>query len=113
MSVQRRRLRDALYRISGRQCHSSPIYRRTYNVPGPNALWHQDGNHKLIRWKLIVHGAIDGFSRLITFLWCSSNNLSSTVLSCFVKAVQESRVRTDYGGENVLVWDYMEEDRGS
>jgi len=26
-----------------------PISRRVYSVPHPNALWHMDGNHKLIR----------------------------------------------------------------
>jgi len=26
-----------------------PISRRTYAVAGPNALWHIDGNHKLVR----------------------------------------------------------------
>ena len=28
---------------------ASPITRRVYSVPHPNALWHLDGNHKLIR----------------------------------------------------------------
>ena len=28
---------------------ASPIRRRVYSVPYPNALWHIDGNHKLIR----------------------------------------------------------------
>ena len=27
-----------------------PLTRRIYSVPGPNALWHLDGNHKLIRY---------------------------------------------------------------
>jgi len=27
-----------------------------------------DGHHKLIRWKLVVHAGIDGFSRLIVFI---------------------------------------------
>lgn len=26
------------------------VQRRKYNVPGPNALWHIDGNHSLIHW---------------------------------------------------------------
>ena len=26
------------------------VERRTYKVPGPNSLWHIDGNHKLIRY---------------------------------------------------------------
>ncbi len=92
------------------------IQRRGYSVPGPNALWHLDGNHKLIRWRLVIHGAIDGFSRMITFLKCSGNNRSETVVSHFLEAIGEygipSRVRTDHGGENVKVWHYMEEVRG-
>ena len=111
--VQRQRLRDSLQRVSERQSRPPPIYRRTYYVPGPNALWHLDGNHKLIRWKLV---AIDGFSRLITFLQCSSNNLSETMLDCFIGGVHEyglpSRIRTDHGGENILVWEFMEQQRG-
>ena len=28
-----------------------PTYRRQYQVPHPNYIWHLDGNHKLIRYK--------------------------------------------------------------
>lgn len=114
--MQRSRLRSSIHRVCGTSRVSQPIYRRTYSVAGPNALWHLDGNHKLIRWRLVIHGAIDGFSRLITFLRCSNNNRSETVLDGFIDATQEygipSRVRTDHGGENVKVWEFMEEHRG-
>lgn len=110
-------MREAIFHVTGRQPRPSPILRRTYSVPGPNALWHLDGNHKLIHWKFVIHGAIDGYSRLITVLKCSSNNRSETDLDYFVYAVQEfgmpSRVRTDHGGENVRVWDFMEQNRGT
>jgi len=33
-------------------------------VPTPNALWHIDGNHKLIRW-LVFHCCVDGFQRQV------------------------------------------------
>ena len=115
--IQRKRVREAIVRISGRQSRPPPIQRRVYSVPGPNALWHLDGNHKLIRWKFVIHGAIDGFSRLVTFLQCSTNNCADTVLVSFITGTQEfgmpSRVRTDHGGENVRVWEFMEEYRGT
>lgn len=61
----------------------------------------------LCRWRLVVHGAIDGFSRLIVFLDCSINNRSRTVLKYFLSAVQSyglpERIRTDRGGENTQV----------
>ena len=31
------------------------IVLRTYSVSGPNSLWHIDGHHSLIRWRLVVH----------------------------------------------------------
>ena len=50
---------------------------------------------------------------MINFLRCSTNNFSTTVLELFESAVNEfglpSRIRTDFNGENVLIWDYMEE----
>lgn len=115
--VQRSRLRQSIHELSGSLPLSQPIQRRTYSVGGPNALWHLDGNHKLIRWRLVIHGGTDGYSRLITYLKCSNNNRSDTVLDNFVLATQvfgiPSRVRTDKGGENVKVWDFMEQNRGS
>lgn len=43
--------------------------------------------------------------------------MSKTVLSCFLEAVQEygvpSHVCTDHGGENVRVWEFMEQQRGA
>ena len=63
------------------------------------------------RWRLVIHGCIDGYSRLITYLRCSTNNRAETVLNCFVEAVAElglpSRVRCDMGVENRLVSLYM------
>ncbi len=42
-----------------------------------------DGHHKLIRWRF---GCIDGYSRMITFLHCSTNNKADTVHRLFVEA---------------------------
>ncbi|KAM4521387.1 uncharacterized protein V3H82_002128 [Fundulus diaphanus] len=87
------------------------IQRRVYSVPSPLALWHIDGNHKLIRWRIVIHGGIDGYSRKIMFLTASSNNRATTVLRAFLGAVQKFglpiRVRSDKGGENVEVARYM------
>ncbi len=75
-----------------------------------------DGHHKLIRWRLVTHGGIDGYSRLIVYLHCSSNNKASTVYKYFLSAVEEnglpSRVRTDCGLENFEVARHMLQHRG-
>ena len=60
---------------------------------------------------MVVHGAIDGYSRLITYLNCNTDNRATTVLSQFLKATclygLPSRVRSDYGGENFQVALFM------
>ena len=33
-----------------------------------------DSHHKLIRWRMVTHGAIDGYSRVVLYLKCTSNN---------------------------------------
>lgn len=112
--IQRQRVRDAIRRVDplGIELRSRTVlHRRTYCVKFPNSLWHLDGYHKLIRWKLVIHGGIDGFSRLVVFLKVSTNNYSRTVLSAFTSAVEEfgipSRIRIDRGGENVMVTRWM------
>lgn len=112
--VPRERVRGSLKRVdpTGIQLRMRRVlHRRTYQVSSPNALWHLDGNHKLIRWRIVIHGSIDGYSRLITYLQASTNNSSESVLRAFLKAIDEfglpSRIRTDKGGENVLIAEYM------
>ena len=78
---------------------------------------HIDGNHKLIQpYRLVIHGAIDGFSRLIVYLKVSTNNRAETVLTYFQEAVHKynlpSRVRSDLGLENFEVGRFMLTMRG-
>ena len=76
-----------------------------------------DGHHKLIRWRFVTHCGIDGYSRMVVYLKCSSNNRSSTVYSLFLGAVNQyglpSRVRSDQGRENYRVVQHMIEHRGA
>ena len=113
LKVQRYRVRDSLRRVDPRgvQTRFRQVHRRCYSVSMPNSLWHIDGHHRLIHWRIVVHGGIDGYSRLPVYLKASTNNRASTVLDCFLSAVQQyglpSRVRCDRGGENVAVSEFM------
>ena len=64
----------------------------------------------------MIHGFIDGYSRLITGLRVSDNNRADTVLGLFLDAAHlyhvPSRVRGDHGVENLRVAEYMESFRG-
>lgn len=117
--VQRQRIRESVLRVNPMRAlvrWQQTIARRTYWVPGPNSLWHIDSHHSLIRWRFVVHGCVDGFSRMIPYLSCATNNRAATVLSLFRQSTAKfgvpSRVRSDKGGENTMVCHYMVSLRG-
>ena len=118
--LPRARIRASIHRVDPVNTalrRSVAIRRRVYYVSGPNSLWHIDGHHKLIKWRMIVHGGIDGFSRTVVYLRCSTNNRALTVLASFVDAISKygvpEQVRSDHGGENLEVWKYMLEQHQS
>lgn len=135
--VPSQRIRDSLHRIDPvqRVFERIRIRRHVYSVPGPNSLWHHDGQHGiyllyavheffliyllvpgLIRWGIVIHGFIDGYSRLITALQASNNNRGETVLNLFQQAATvygvPSRIRGDHGVENIQLAAWMEMHRG-
>ncbi len=60
---------------------------------------------------MVIHGGVDGYSRLIVFLKCSTNNRADTVLQQFLLGAERFRVplriRTDHGTENIEVARWM------
>ena len=60
---------------------------------------------------MVVHAGIDGYSRLIVYCHCSTDNCAATVLGLFMDAVEmyglPSRVRCDKGVQNFDVGHYM------
>lgn len=60
---------------------------------------------------MVIHGGIDGFSRLIVHLTAATNNCASTVMRSFLQAIDmygvPSHVRSDRGGEDVEVARFM------
>ena len=61
----------------------------------------------LIRWGIVIHGFIDGYSRLITGLHASDNNTGQTVLDVFQQTASVYGVPNCV--ENILVAAWMEE----
>ncbi|KAK4691703.1 hypothetical protein P7C70_g9289, partial [Phenoliferia sp. Uapishka_3] len=119
VKVSRNSLRESLRRVDGFGFAAramSFIKRRAYHVRGPNALWHMDANMKLEFWGFVIHGCIDGHSRLITYLSVTNNKRSATIVKLFEESISRlgtpSRVRADEGMENRGVELLMEELRG-
>lgn len=66
--VQRRRVLAAMQRVNPLGVllrKKKKIVRRDYTAKRPNSMRHMDGYHKLIRYGVVVHGFIDGNSRLV------------------------------------------------
>ena len=112
--IQRNKLRSAIHDTDHANTinrRSDVICRRVYTNPHPNAVWHVDGNHKMIRWRLVIHAGIDGFSRSVVYIKCSSNNCATTVIDAFLDGISKfgvpSCVRSDHGGENIEIWKFM------
>ena len=81
-----------------RRLHS--LYRRRYSVEDPQHLWHIDGKLYILhfsmfqplccfipRWRLVIHGGVDGYSRMIVYLRC---NRAVTVLQLLFYCVHIS-----------------------
>ena len=64
----------------------------------------------------MLHRAIEGYFRLITYLQCSTNNKVEIAVSFFEQALEiygvPSRVRTDKRGEDTLICGKIIELRG-
>lgn len=57
--VKRAQLRQAIHHVDPLNValrRLKTVQRRQYMVKGPNAIWHIDGHHKLIRWRMVIHG---------------------------------------------------------
>ncbi|KAH7871285.1 uncharacterized protein C8R40DRAFT_1030083, partial [Lentinula edodes] len=86
-STLRRRLLESGIASPG----TNPFPANGYSMGGSNevritGIRILDGMLRLIRWGIIIHGFIDGYSRLITGLRASNNNRGQTVLSLFLSA---------------------------
>ena len=110
IKVPREKLRSAIHRvdhINTMSRQSSVVNCRVYSAPHPNYVCHIDGNHKMIRWRLVIHAGVGGFSRCIVYIKCANNNCTTTVTDAFQEGInkygQPVYVRSDHGGENIEV----------
>ena len=59
------------------------LHRRTYYCRGPNDQWHADGYDKLKRYGIAISGCIDGYSRRLIWLRCSSSNNDPRIIGTY------------------------------
>ncbi|XP_067931711.1 uncharacterized protein [Watersipora subatra] len=87
------------------------LRRRVYVNKGPNYLIHVDGYDKLKRYGLRIHGAIDGYSKKLLWLYVGhSNNDPKYVAYNFTQYINCIKgvlrcIRMDRGTENTLIED--------
>jgi hypothetical protein len=71
----------------------------------------------LIRYRIVIHAFVDGFSRFVVGIQVVNNNQAKTVVNLFHHARARhgtpSRVRGDHGVKNILVAAAMEDIQGS
>ncbi|XP_038827387.1 uncharacterized protein LOC120026736 [Salvelinus namaycush] len=69
-----------------------------------------------VGWRIVIHGAVDGYSRLVVFLKASDNNKSATVMESFEAAITSygvpSRVRCDRVVKTTISVTSVEQFRG-
>ena len=92
VAVTRQRLRESIWRVDPHGRHERRTLRAKrvqYTVAGVHHLWHIDGNHKLIKYGLVIHGGIDGYSRGIVFLRCvKARSRRTSCCTCTAREVQ-------------------------
>ena len=70
----------------------------------------------LIRWKIVTHAFIDGFSQFVTGIQAGNNNCAETVYKLFLDLVDvhglPSYIHGDHGIENLLVTAHIEAVKG-
>ena len=120
--VQQRTVWKALLRVdpvNSRLRWACLVQLRKYSVPKPNSLWYIDGHHSIIKWGFVIHGAINGHSRLILYVRCATNNKKETILELFYTAISQygvpSRLRSDKGKLSLInslvsdwVWEWVQ-----
>lgn len=84
LRVQKCRVTSSLARIDpiGQQLQrqkKNKINRQAYRVARPHALWHIDGHHKLIKWGIVIHGCVDGFSRTVCLHLCHGTDVTDKI----------------------------------
>ena len=90
IKVPQEKLRSEIHRVDHTNTvsrQSSVVSHRVYSTPHPNNVWHIDGNHKMIHWRLVMHAGVDGFSRYIAYIKCANNNCATTVRDAFQEGV--------------------------
>jgi len=93
--VQQQRIRECLHRVAPASIAvrwNATLVRRIYNVTSPLALWHVDGNHKLIRYFFVADKE------------CANDGTSSYVLVCWKAITVEPPNKGHFGSRTFVLF---------
>ncbi|CAH3028876.1 unnamed protein product [Porites evermanni] len=116
--ILQNRIRECMRRVNPegvllRVLELRTVCQRRYQVSGSLALWHINRNHKLIRWRLVIHGEIDGFLRMIVFYNAAQVTWQVLYSIAFSKQLEVFVYLQEYGLIRVVrmlhvIWLYAE-----
>ena len=90
IKINRTRLRNLLKHLKqSSPLNVNPIRRREYKTRTCNSMWHIDSTHKLMHWRFVISGGVDGCSRMIMWLKHANNNRAENACNHFLNSITE------------------------
>lgn len=83
-------MRDALYSLQPEHMQRRQVralFCGQYDISEPMILWHMDSYDKLAKWKIKIHGGMDGGTHFVLWAMVATDKKAETIFSAYKSAV--------------------------